>query len=302
MNNDKKDNNFIKNNILIIISVLVLIALAIFFIFQKINFSKEDNKVNNNTNNVVKKETKEIVKKDEKQQDKKDKKEFKNFSSITEKEFKDNFEGKNNVVVIDVRTKAEFEAGRIYKDALNIDVEKKDFSEKIAKLDKENKIYFIYCHSGRRSGIAKKIMEDKGFKEVYDLKGGIEEWKSKMYTEKKNKLTTVEDFKGKISFIAITSTSCHVCVDEVPKFYKDIYKKYGDKINFYVNVVGGSKPKWDFDFNQGNNPNFDYQALTKEECGYVPSWVILDKDGKVIDKVCGGGSEEAIKKLEKLLK
>jgi rhodanese-related sulfurtransferase len=35
---------------------------------------------------------------------------------------------------------------------------------------------FVYCKAGSRSGSAVDIMEDMGFKEIYDLSGGITGW------------------------------------------------------------------------------------------------------------------------------
>jgi phage shock protein E len=69
-------------------------------------------------------------------------------------------------VVIDVRTPAEFAAQHI-AGAQNIDVEASDFSKRIAALDKAGK-YLVYCHSGRRSGIAAEQMASAGFKDILD--------------------------------------------------------------------------------------------------------------------------------------
>jgi rhodanese-related sulfurtransferase len=75
------------------------------------------------------------------------------------------------VVVVDVRTPAEYAAGHI-DGAVNIDVESPTFDEQVAKLDKAT-TYAVYCHSGRRSGIATGKMGDAGFTSVYNLQGGI---------------------------------------------------------------------------------------------------------------------------------
>src|SRR5512141_2536364 len=70
-------------------------------------------------------------------------------------------------VVIDVRTPTEYAAGHI-AGAENIDVEASDFGSKIASLDK-SAAYLVYCHSGRRSGIAASKMASAGFKDVVDV-------------------------------------------------------------------------------------------------------------------------------------
>jgi rhodanese-related sulfurtransferase len=69
-------------------------------------------------------------------------------------------------VVIDVRTPAEFAAQHI-AGAQNMDVEAAGFSKQIATLDKAGK-YLVYCHSGRRSGIAAQQMASAGFKDIVD--------------------------------------------------------------------------------------------------------------------------------------
>ena len=68
--------------------------------------------------------------------------------------------------VIDVRTPAEYAAGHIAA-AQNIDVEAADFGTKIAALDKKAP-YLVYCHSGRRSGIAATQMAAAGFTDIVD--------------------------------------------------------------------------------------------------------------------------------------
>ena len=40
------------------------------------------------------------------------------------------------------------------------------------------KTYYLICRSGRRSGIATSFMRDNGFKEVYNIKGGMVEWQN----------------------------------------------------------------------------------------------------------------------------
>ncbi len=75
------------------------------------------------------------------------------------------------VVIVDVRTPPEYAAGHV-DGAINIDVEAPTFDAEIAKLDK-NTTYTVYCHSGRRSGIATDAMGKAGFTHVYDLQGGF---------------------------------------------------------------------------------------------------------------------------------
>ncbi|MFN8146753.1 MAG: rhodanese-like domain-containing protein [Candidatus Nanopelagicales bacterium] len=80
------------------------------------------------------------------------------------------------VVVVDVRTPSEYAAGHV-DGAINIDVEGGAFDAEIAKLDK-NATYAVYCHSGRRSGLATDAMAKAGFTHVYNLQGGISDLQS----------------------------------------------------------------------------------------------------------------------------
>jgi len=81
----------------------------------------------------------------------------------------------SNVVVLDVRTVAEFTEGHI-EGAILIDQGQSDFVEKAkATLPIEKKIA-IYCRSGRRSANAAGKLADIGYKCV-NLKGGIIAWK-----------------------------------------------------------------------------------------------------------------------------
>lgn len=78
--------------------------------------------------------------------------------------------------LIDVRTPAEFAAGHL-KNARNINYAADNFPEEMAKLDKTKAVY-IYCAAGGRSGKAVPVLTQIGFKEVFDLEGGITAWKS----------------------------------------------------------------------------------------------------------------------------
>ena len=68
----------------------------------------------------------------------------------------------------------------IFANSVNIDVEAGSFQNEIANLDK-NAQYAVYCHSGRRSGIAAEMMEKNGFKEIHNLQDGIISWQAAGY-------------------------------------------------------------------------------------------------------------------------
>lgn len=80
----------------------------------------------------------------------------------------------DNALLLDVRTDAEFASGHL-TGATQIDFYRGDFQEALSALDK-NQPVFVYCRSGNRSGKAAKQMKAMGFKEVYNLEGGIGAW------------------------------------------------------------------------------------------------------------------------------
>jgi rhodanese-related sulfurtransferase len=79
-------------------------------------------------------------------------------------------------VILDVRTPGEFSAGRL-ENAINLDYYSNTFTNDLENLNR-NKVYLIYCRSGRRSGSALNIMKGLNFTEVYNMSGGIVRWKA----------------------------------------------------------------------------------------------------------------------------
>lgn len=81
---------------------------------------------------------------------------------------------KKDMLVIDVRTPGEVASGKI-EGAMVIDFQGATFNSIVDQLDKEQPI-LVYCAVGGRSGKTMDIMKKKGFKEVYNLAGGIQAW------------------------------------------------------------------------------------------------------------------------------
>jgi phage shock protein E len=78
------------------------------------------------------------------------------------------------VVVLDIRTPKEFEAGHI-KGATNINIADKDFADRIAKLDK-SKTYVIHCAAGSRSARACEQIKGMDFQNMLHMKEGFNAW------------------------------------------------------------------------------------------------------------------------------
>lgn len=79
-----------------------------------------------------------------------------------------------NTVILDVRTKAEFERGHV-PDAVNLDVRSADFEKEAAKLDK-SKIYLVHCAAGARSVKACDKLAPLKIDKLYNFTGGYAEW------------------------------------------------------------------------------------------------------------------------------
>ncbi len=76
-------------------------------------------------------------------------------------------EEKEKMILIDNRTAEEYAAGHLQGAVL---IPYTEIRERIAEVttDKDAPIY-LYCRSGRRSGIAKETLESMGFKKVTNL-------------------------------------------------------------------------------------------------------------------------------------
>ena len=83
-------------------------------------------------------------------------------------------------VILDVRTPEECESDGKIPGTVNIDFRSDSFEAEIEKLDR-NLTYLIYCRSGGRSAMASDKMEELGFTYLYNMLGGITEWKIKEY-------------------------------------------------------------------------------------------------------------------------
>ncbi|MBO6879117.1 MULTISPECIES: rhodanese-like domain-containing protein [Winogradskyella] len=97
------------------------------------------------------------------------------MADLSQKDWTKQLDKDNNSVVLDVRTQDEVEEG-VIPNAIHIDIyQGQGFIDELEKLDK-TKSYYVYCKSGGRSGQACAIMNQLGFNNAYNLKGGFMEW------------------------------------------------------------------------------------------------------------------------------
>lgn len=99
--------------------------------------------------------------------------------NVSSRDMKKAIESETGVVVLDVRQPTEVMVGKI-PGAENIDIRQDEFWLKFKQLNREKK-YYVYCDNGGRSTSAARVMKQMGFKNVYNLLGGIEAWKSEGY-------------------------------------------------------------------------------------------------------------------------
>jgi rhodanese-related sulfurtransferase len=88
-------------------------------------------------------------------------------------EFKAKIESAKGTI-LDVRTPGEVAQGYI-AEAVVLDMYRPDFTSKLAQLPKDKPVY-VYCASGVRSIQTAQILQQNGFKEVYNLNKGIMDW------------------------------------------------------------------------------------------------------------------------------
>ena len=96
-------------------------------------------------------------------------------TTISVSEFSKKIKEDKNAVILDVRTLQEY-AQEHLPNAILENMQEDSFEANIAKMDK-NKTYLLYCKVGGRSGKAVETMKKAGFKQVFDLDGGIDDWK-----------------------------------------------------------------------------------------------------------------------------
>jgi len=77
-------------------------------------------------------------------------------------------------VLLDVRTKGEYKAGKIL-DAINIPVD--ELRSRLNEIPTGKKIY-IYCLGGLRGYLAQRILMQNGYSDTLNLSGGYQLWKS----------------------------------------------------------------------------------------------------------------------------
>ena len=83
----------------------------------------------------------------------------------------------SDYILIDVRTKDEFDLGHI-DSAINLDFYSDSFQNDILSLPK-NETIVLYCRTNNRSSKTAAILKENGYREILVIRGGITEWVKK---------------------------------------------------------------------------------------------------------------------------
>ena len=92
--------------------------------------------------------------------------------ALSVQELKRKIDASEAFELVDVREPFEFEIARI--DGAKL-IPLGEIAERAEELQREQPI-IVHCHSGRRSAQAVQLLQERGFRNVYNLEGGIDAW------------------------------------------------------------------------------------------------------------------------------
>jgi len=92
---------------------------------------------------------------------------------LDEQEFRQNY---RKAQLIDVREPQEFKNGHILG-ARNIPATQ--MKQRLVEIRPDKPVY-LYCQGGTRSARAAQLLHKKGYKHIYQLKGGFKKWTGKV--------------------------------------------------------------------------------------------------------------------------
>lgn len=101
--------------------------------------------------------------------------------NISAKQARELIDREKDVFILDVRTQEEYNDAHI-KGANLIPIQ--ELEQNINKIPKDKKV-IVHCAKGKRSAKACEILKDEGLKELYNVEGGINQWKSEGYPVEK---------------------------------------------------------------------------------------------------------------------
>lgn len=151
-----------------------------------------------------------------------------------------------NIQLLDVRTAGEFQNGHI-QHALQANWNNKtEFTERVKHIDKDKPVY-VYCLAGGRSAAAAAWLRENGYKEVYDLAGGMNAWRAASKPVEgvsQEKQLTLADFQAMvpatgICLVDVGAKWCPPCVKLEPVL-KEIETELAGKVKL-VRIDAGTQ-------------------------------------------------------------
>lgn len=158
----------------------------------------------------------------------------KNIQTLDPKTYAEKLKTTEKPQLLDVRTPQEYDVEHL-ENADNVNVNTADFATKAAQYDKTKPI-FVYCKVGGRSAQAADKLAEMGFKEIYNLDGGIMKWsannlpktsqsiqiaKTGMTSDDYQKLIT-SDKKVLVNFTAVWCAPCQKMKPYVMKLKEEL--------------------------------------------------------------------------------
>ena len=157
----------------------------------------------------------------------------KNIKSVSAEIFAKKINETSKSQILDVRTPEEFESEKI-DNAINANWLGDSFITDVTKLDKSKPV-FVYCKSGGRSSKAAAKLAELGFKNIYELQGGILKWNAAGLSKPSNKIIGMTskqyaellntDKKVLIDFYAKWCAPCKKMAPYLDKMQKDLADK-----------------------------------------------------------------------------
>lgn len=198
------------------------------------------------------------------------------------KAYSEKLKATQNPQLLDVRTPEEFAVEHI-DNAVNVNWNSDDFVGKANTYDKTKPI-FVYCKVGGRSAQAANKLSELGFKEIYNLEGGIMKWNANGLAKPSDRIIGMcsQEFaellkSDKEIMIDFHAKWCEPCKKMAPYILK-MQTEMKDK----VTIV-----RLDADENK--------TLLESLKLDSLPA-ILIFKDGKEIWRNIGYISEEDLKK------
>ena len=96
------------------------------------------------------------------------------LNNLQPAEFARTLDRKPGAILLDVRTPEEFQQAHL-PGAINISYLTPDLWDRLEQLNPQTS-YFVYCRTERRSMRVCMLMQNGGFRQVYNMEGGLCAW------------------------------------------------------------------------------------------------------------------------------